>query len=56
MVWVGRDLKEHLVKTPHLPLDQVTQSPIQPGLGTLPGKGQPQLLWATCASASPPSE
>ena len=31
MVWVGRDLKDHLVPTPcheqgHLPLDQVAQS------------------------------
>jgi len=37
MVWVGRDLIDHLVPTPlhgegHLPLDQVAQSPVQPGL------------------------
>jgi len=37
MVRVGRDLKDHLVPTPcheqgHLPLDQVAQSSIQPGL------------------------
>ena len=36
MVWVRRDLKDHLVPTPchgqgHLPLDQLAQSPIQPG-------------------------
>ena len=37
----------------HLPLDQVSQSPIQPS--TLPGRGQPQLLWACCSSVSPPS-
>jgi len=37
MVWVGKDLKDHLVPTSHheqehLPLDQVAQSSIQPGL------------------------
>jgi len=37
MVWVERDLKDLLVPIPchgqgHLPLDQVTQSPIQHGL------------------------
>jgi len=37
MVWVGRALKDHLIPTlqhgqGHLLLDQVTQSPIQPGL------------------------
>ena len=37
MVWVGRDLKDHLVPTPchgqgHLPPDQVAQSPSKPGL------------------------
>ena len=52
MVWVGRDLKDHLVPTPchgqrHLPLDQGAQSPIQPGLehcqgwGTHSCSGQP---------------
>lgn len=35
MVWVGRDLREHLVpalwhKQGHLALDQVAQRPIQP--------------------------
>ena len=44
MAWVGRDLKDHLVqprchKQGHLPLDQVAQSPVQPGLGMLPGIG-----------------
>ena len=38
-----------------LPLDQDIQSPIQPGLGALPGMEHPQLLWATSASVSPPS-
>jgi len=60
MVWVGRDLKEHLVPTP-LPR-AVTSSP-RPGCSelhptrplTLPGRGHPQLLWATCSSVSPPS-
>jgi len=37
MVWVGRDLKGHFIPTPlhgqgHLPLDQVAQSLVQPGL------------------------
>ena len=37
LVWVGRDLKAHPVPAlchgqGHLPLDQVAQSPIQPGL------------------------
>jgi len=37
MVWVGRDLRDHLVLTlcyrqGHLPLDQVAQSPFQTGL------------------------
>ncbi|EOA97032.1 hypothetical protein Anapl_17450, partial [Anas platyrhynchos] len=44
MVWVGRDLKDHPVPPPchglgHLPLDQVAQSPIQPGLEHLQGWG-----------------
>jgi len=44
MVWVGRDLTYHLVPTPchgqgHLPLDQVAQSPIQPGLDHCQGGG-----------------
>ena len=37
VVWVGRELKDHLVPTPlpwagTLPLDQAAQSPIRPGL------------------------
>jgi len=37
MVWVGRDLTDHLVPTPchrqgHLSVDWSAQSPIQPGL------------------------
>ena len=51
-VWVGRDLKAHLVPTPlpwtgTLPLDQVAQSLVQPGLehcqggGSLSVSGQP---------------
>ena len=48
MVWVGRDLKDHLVQPPchgqgHLPLDQVAQSPIQPGLGHCQGWGSHSL-------------
>ncbi|NXH46292.1 PO6F2 factor, partial [Dicaeum eximium] len=45
---------DHLVPTPchgqrQLSLDQVSQSLIQPGLGTLPGMGHPQLPWLTCS-------
>jgi len=44
MVWVGKDLKGHLIPTPlhgqgHLLLDQVAQSPIQPGLEHFQGGG-----------------
>lgn len=36
MAWVGRDLKAHLIPV-LLPLNQVAQSPIQPGLKDLQG-------------------
>jgi len=44
MVRVGRDLKDHPVPTPchekgYLPLDQVAQSSIQPGLEHFQGGG-----------------
>jgi len=44
MVWVGWDLTDNLVPMPpameeHLPLDQVAQSPIQPGLEHFQGRG-----------------
>jgi len=44
MVWVGSDLKDHLVQPPcleqgHLPLDQVAQGSIQPGLEHFQGGG-----------------
>ena len=44
MVWVGKDLKDHLVPPPchgqgHLPLAQVAQSPVQPGLEPFQGGG-----------------
>jgi len=44
MVWVGRDLTDHLLQTPcheqgHLPPDQGAQSPIQPGLEHCQGGG-----------------
>ena len=50
MVWVRRDLYDHLIPTPcyrqgHLPLDQVAHSPIQPGLVVLPGREHPQPHW-----------
>jgi len=32
----------------HQPLDQASQSHIQPGLELPPGMGQPQPPWATC--------
>jgi len=40
MVWVGKNLKNHPIPTPcggqgHLPLDQIAQSPIQPGFERL---------------------
>jgi len=58
MLRVGRDLKDHLVPTP-LPWASSTRpgcSELHPTWPwTLPGRGHPQLLWATCASASPPS-
>jgi len=60
MVSVGRDLKDHLVPTP---LPSAGTSSTRPGCSelhpawpwTLPGRGQPQLLWADCSSASPTS-
>jgi len=60
MVWVGRDLKDHLVPT-SLPWAGTSSS--RPGCskphpnspGKLPGKGHLQILWATYSSASPPS-
>ena len=60
MVWVGRDLEDHLFPTP---LPWAGTSSTSPGCSELhptwpwilPGRGQPQLLWATCARASPPS-
>ncbi|KAK4821804.1 hypothetical protein QYF61_003833 [Mycteria americana] len=44
MIWVAKDLKDHLVPTPchgqgQLPLDQVAQSPMQPGLEHFQGWG-----------------
>ena len=44
MVWVEKDFKDHLVQLPchvqgHLPLDQVAQSPVIPGLEHVQGWG-----------------
>jgi len=44
MVYVGRDLEDRLVQPSwhgqgHLPLGQVAQSPVQPGLGHFQGGG-----------------
>jgi len=44
MVWVGKDLKDHLVPNPlpragSLPPDQAAQSPVQPGLEPCQGGG-----------------
>jgi len=60
MVWVGRDLKDCLVPTP---LPWAGTSSTRPRCSkhhptwpwALPGRGHPQLLSATCSSASPPS-
>jgi len=60
MVWVGRDLKDHLVLTP---LPWAGTSSTRPGCSelhstgpsTLPARGHPQLLWAISSSASPSS-
>jgi len=57
MVWVGRD---YLVPAP---LPWAGTPSTRPGCSkpcptwpwTLPWRGQSQLLWATCASASPHS-
>jgi len=51
--------KDHLVP---IPLPWAGTPSTKPGCSkshqtlpwTLPGRGHPQLLWATCASASPP--
>ena len=55
VVCVGRDLKDHPIPPlccvqGLLPLSQA--APAWPW--TLPGLGQPQLLWAPCARACPP--
>ena len=58
MVWVGKDLIDHLSPTP---LPWAGTPSIRPGCSkphptwpwTLPGRGQPQFLWATSARASP---
>ncbi|GAB0192649.1 cAMP-dependent protein kinase inhibitor alpha [Grus japonensis] len=49
MVWVGRDLKDHLVPTPchgqgHPPLDHIAQSLIRPGLEHCQGWGLHNLF------------
>jgi len=61
MVWIGRDLKDHLVPTllpwAGTPSTRPGCSDLHPTWPwTLPGRGQPKLLWAACASASPPSQ
>jgi len=60
MVWVGRDIIDCLVPTA-LPWAGTLST--RPGCSkphptwpwTLPGKGHPQFVWATCSSASPSS-
>jgi len=57
-IWVGRDLKYHCVPTP---LSWAGTSSTRRGCSkpratwpwTLPVRGHPQLLWATCSTASP---
>jgi len=61
MVWVGRDLKDHLVPTPPpwagTPSTRPGCSELHPAWPwTLPGRGHPQLLRAIYSSASPPSQ
>jgi len=53
MVWVGRNFKDHLVPSPcheqgHLPLDQVAQSSIQPGLEHCQGGASTASLSNLC--------
>ena len=56
--WVGRNLKDHLVPTP---VSWTGTPSTKPGCSkpcptwpwALPGRGQPQPLWATCSSISP---
>jgi len=45
--------KGHLAQPPcseqgDLKLDQVAQTPVQPGLATFPGMGPPLPLWCQC--------
>ncbi|KAM4755607.1 farnesyl pyrophosphate synthase isoform 2-T2 [Cyanocitta cristata] len=61
LVWVGRDIKDHLVPLPchgrdtfHCP--NLLQAPSNLALDTSRDSGQLQLLWAPCARASPPSQ
>ena len=63
MVWIGLEgtFKDHLVQQPpchgQTPSTRPACSKPHPAWPwTLPGRGHPQLLWASCASASPPSE
>ena len=56
MVWVGGDLKDHLVPTSLPWAGTPGCSNLHPAWPwALPGRGQPQLLWATCSSVSSPS-
>ena len=58
-VWVGRDLKDHLVPPP-LPRTRTPSTrlgcskPHPTWLWIIPGRGHSQLLWAISSSASPP--
>jgi len=58
MVSVGRDLIYYLIstalQTPSTTTGCSKPHPTWPW--TLPGRGHPELLWATSSSASPPSE
>jgi len=59
MVWVGRDLKDHLAPTrrpqPGTPSTRPGCSKPRPAWPwTLPGSRHLQLLWAICSSVSPP--
>jgi len=54
MACVEKDLKDHIVSTSLLWAGLPATRPAWPWMP--PGMRRPQPLWATCSSASPPSE
>jgi len=60
MIWVGKDVINHLVPSPLPWAGTPSTTPISSTTyltwpWTLPGRGHPELLWATYSSASAPS-